>query len=90
MFDATSRYAGVPDGQLTVTEPDGTTRTIPYKARRFPDPGAVATRVFAPIQGERPDQLAGRLLGDPQQFWRLCDANHSMVPDVSEDPNHRA
>ena len=87
MFEPTSRYAGVHDTTLTVTEPDGSTRTIPYKARRFVEPdAAVPVRAFAPLQGERPDQLAARLLGDPQQFWRLCDANVVIHPDELGDP----
>jgi len=33
-------------------------------------------------QGERPDHVAARVLGDSEQFWRLCDANGSVVPDA--------
>ena len=32
-------------------------------------------------QGDRLDNLAARYLGDPEQFWRLCDANGAMRPD---------
>ena len=41
---------------------------------------------FAPLQivtigaGDRLDNLAARYIGDPQQFWRLCDANGAMQP----------
>jgi len=27
------------------------------------------------------DNLAAKYLGDPEQFWRLCDANGAMRPD---------
>jgi hypothetical protein len=33
------------------------------------------------VQGDRLDNLAARYLGDPEQFWRLCDANGAMRPD---------
>jgi hypothetical protein len=38
-------------------------------------PASVAVRLY-----ERLDQVASRTLGDPQQFWRLCDANDAMNP----------
>ena len=31
--------------------------------------------------GDRLDNLAQRYIGDPEQFWRLCDANGAMRPD---------
>jgi hypothetical protein len=35
----------------------------------------------------RPDLLAYRTLGDPEQFWRLCDANAVLRPvDLTADP----
>lgn len=43
---------------------------------------------FAPLQtvtivaGDRLDNLAARYLGDPQQSWRLCDANGAMQPEA--------
>jgi len=30
--------------------------------------------------GDRPDLIAFRALGDPEQFWRLCDVNRVMAP----------
>jgi hypothetical protein len=30
---------------------------------------------------ERLDNITARDLGDPEQFWRLCDANNAMHPD---------
>ena len=32
-------------------------------------------------QGDRLDNLAAQYLGDPEQFWRLCDANGAMRPE---------
>jgi nucleoid-associated protein YgaU len=31
-------------------------------------------------QGERLDTLAAQFLGDPTQFWRICDANDVLRP----------
>jgi hypothetical protein len=32
-------------------------------------------------QGDRLDNLAAQYLGDPEQFWRLCDANNAIRPE---------
>jgi nucleoid-associated protein YgaU len=32
-------------------------------------------------QGERLDNITARYLGDPEQFWQICDANNEMRPD---------
>jgi len=37
------------------------------------------------IQGDRLDNLAAQCLGDPEQFWRLCDANGAIRPDELTD-----
>jgi hypothetical protein len=34
--------------------------------------------------GERLDLIAARFLGDPEQFWRLCDANRTLRPEDLE------
>ena len=31
-------------------------------------------------QGDRLDLIAYNTLGDPEQFWRICDANNAMNP----------
>jgi len=69
----TSRYYSVPQKQLVL--PDGT--IVAYVGRRFiPLPGSYATlSLHVVAQGERPDQTAAEFLGDPEQFWRLCDSN---------------
>jgi hypothetical protein len=33
------------------------------------------------VQGDRLDNVAAKYLGDPEQFWRLCDANGAIRPD---------
>ncbi|TBW13006.1 LysM domain-containing protein [Azotobacter chroococcum subsp. isscasi] len=79
LFPPTSRYHGIAAAQLTL--PDGT--TVAYLKRRFVPP----PENFALLQehmvaaGDRLDNLAARYLGDPQQYWRICDANGAMRPD---------
>jgi hypothetical protein len=37
-------------------------------------------------QGDRLDNLAARYVGDPEQFWRICDANDVLRPeDLTEE-----
>ncbi len=81
MFEATSRYYKVDDANLTVTLPDGSTRSVSYKRRRFiADPSSLPALEHIAVHGERPDLLASRYFGEPTQFWRLCDANRVIRP----------
>ena len=78
-FPATSRYHGIETATLVTT--DG--KMIVYLRRRFiPSPERFTLlQEHTVIQGDRLDNLAARYLGDPEQFWRLCDANGVMRPD---------
>ena len=60
---------------------DGVERA--WLARRFPPhPEALATVDEHEVKsGERLDNIAAARLGDPEQFWRLCDANRALRPD---------
>jgi hypothetical protein len=82
MFDRTSRYSGLPTRVLTVVDPDGSSRELRYVTRRFvprqPGPIIVDHTV---TQGERLDNITARYLGDPTQFWRVCDSNNVLDPD---------
>ncbi|MDR6673193.1 LysM domain-containing protein [Xanthomonas sp. 1678] len=82
-FPPTSRYHNVPLTELTL--PDGT--VVPYLQRRFLPrvDGFSVLREHAVVEGERPDHIAARELGDPEAFWRLCDANGVMHPDALTD-----
>lgn len=89
MFEPTSRYATVEDATMTVTDPDGRPRVIAYKRRRFvPAPTDLATLVEHTVaEGERLDNITARYLGDPTQFWRVCDANEVLRPtELTDDP----
>ncbi|MCW8084274.1 hypothetical protein [Sabulicella glaciei] len=75
----TSRYFGLETRILE--RPDGT--KVAYLARRLvPPPERFATLGFhTVVQGERPDHVAAKHLGDPEQFWRLADANAVLRPN---------
>lgn len=79
VFPPTSRYHNI--GTATLEMSDG--KTVIYLKRRF----VPAPERFAPlqehvvVQGDRLDNVTARYLGDPEQFWRVCDANGAMRPD---------
>jgi hypothetical protein len=78
-FSMTSRYLGIETA--TFESPDG--KSIVYLRRRFiPPPERFALlQEHAVTQGERLDNITAHYLGDPEQFWRVCDANRAMRPD---------
>jgi hypothetical protein len=78
-FAPNSRYYAT--ATSTLVAPDG--RMIPYLKRRFapaPEQFAVLSE-HAVLEGDRLDLLAATYLGDPELYWRLCDANGAMRPD---------
>ncbi|MDN0075088.1 LysM domain-containing protein [Crenobacter sp. SG2303] len=79
VFPASSRYHGL--GTSVLTTPDGC--NVAYLKRRFvPPPERFALlQEHAVVEGDRLDNLAQRYLGDPEQYWRLCDANGALRPD---------
>lgn len=83
MVDATSRYAGLGTAVLRVIDAGGTEREIRYLPRRFAPPAEdmVTLAEHTVAEGERLDTIAARYLGDPQQFWRVCDANTVLRPE---------
>jgi hypothetical protein len=82
-FPPNSRYHGF--GTCKLTTVDG--RTIVYLKRRFVPPPEQFSLIqeHAVVQGDRLDNLAAKYLGDPEQFWRLCDANGAIRPDELSD-----
>lgn len=78
-FPATSRYHGTDTATLEIA--DG--KAVIYLRRRFilPPERFALFQEHTVIQGDRLDNLAAQYLGDPEQFWRLCDANAAMRPD---------
>lgn len=84
-FAPNSRYVGV--GTAAGTLPDG--RPVTYLRRRFLPPvdAAADTARHVVTPADRLDNLANRYLGDPELFWRICDANHALRPgDLTDDP----
>ena len=75
----TSRYYAVD----TATWTDGDGREHVYLRRRFsPLPERLALlEEHTVAQGDRLDNLTAHYLGDPEQFFRLCDANAALLPD---------
>lgn len=83
MFPVTSRYHGVETARHVA--PDG--REIVFLRRRFvPAPGdGTLIAEHAVVQGDRLDNVTARYLGDPEQFWRVCDGNRAMQPQELTD-----
>ena len=85
MFEPTSRYYSLETATLTTA--DG--GTVAYKRRRFLPQGEAMPLLVEILvaQGDRLDLSTARTLGDPEQFWRVCDANNAMNPtDLTEEP----
>lgn len=78
MFAPTSRYASLPIE--TYTTPDG--RSIAYVSRRFlPQPDSFDLLLLHTVtDSDRLDNITNQYLDDPQQFWRVADANGVMSP----------
>ena len=79
MFPINSRYYGI--ATVTFETQDG--KQVVYLRRRFvPAPERFDLLAEHTVsQSDRLDNLAALYLGDPEQFWRVCDANNAMRPD---------
>jgi hypothetical protein len=77
-FPPGSRYHDIE--LATHVGPDGT--ETKYVRRRFlPSSDRFVTLLEHVVtEGERLDNVTARYLGDPLQFWRVCDANNAMNP----------
>jgi len=87
-YPRTSRYFAVPTAVLTT--PDG--RQIPYTTRRLlPRPESLAAiGAYQTRDGDRLDVLAFRQVRDPEQWWRLADANPALDPrELTATPGRR-
>ena len=78
-FPVTSRYHGLEIAKFQTK--DG--KTLVYVPRRFlPSPERFELlQEHTVTQGDRLDNLAAQYLGDPEQFWRICDSNNVLRPD---------
>ncbi|MBG1267323.1 hypothetical protein [Nostoc sp. WHI] len=79
MFDHTSRYYNIESVEYTT----GDGRKIAYKRRRFlPQGQEIPLFVEVTVnEGNRLDLITSNTLGDPLQFWQICDANNTMNPE---------
>ena len=79
MFDPKSRYYLVDTAEMAL--PDG--RRIAYKRRRLlPQSRTMPVLVEVEVRDDdRLDLITARTLGDPEQFWRICDANLAELPE---------
>jgi len=75
VFTPDSRYLSQP--RYTVALPDGT--QVSAVVPPLPTPVPLAGYAQPPAR-ERLDLVAVQYLNAPAGFWRLCDANNSMVP----------
>ena len=79
MFPINSRYYGI--ATVTVETQDG--KQIIFLRRRFvPPPERFDLLTEHTVsEGERLDNITALYLGDPEQFWRVCDANGVIRPE---------
>jgi hypothetical protein len=77
MFFPGSRYEKV--GTAIVTKADGTVVTVTTLPLPLQNP---LLGFHRRLDGQRLDLIASHYLQDATTFWRLCDANNSMVPDA--------
>ena len=79
LFGPNSRYYNIET--LSIESSDG--ETVVYLRRRFIPPSGNFQLLQEHMveEGDRLDNLAAKYLDDPEQFWRLCDANNAMRPD---------
>lgn len=84
MFLPTSRYSSIEIAEWT--SPTG--RIVRYVRRRFiplTAPPVLAHHTVA--AGDRLDNVTARTLGDPEQFWRVADANRAeRAADLVDEP----
>ena len=88
MFQYTSRYYTI----QTATFVTQKGREVTYVRRRFLPEGEemVLLEEVTVDEGDRLDLITARRLGDPEQFWRVCDANNTMNPyNLTATPGRR-
>ena len=80
MFDPDSRYASQP--QTVDVDDQGrprpyvTLREVPQPVRPRPEDA-----YHVVVASDRLDRVAWQALGEPNLFWRLCDADGALHPD---------
>ena|SRR2546428_58651 len=88
LFPPTSRYYGIPAS--TIVLPGGVAEI--YLQRRFLPrlETILVLQQHAVVQGERLDHITFQYLTDPEQFWRIADANSEMdATRLTDAPGRR-
>jgi hypothetical protein len=87
VFPPASRYYGLETAIMETAE----RKKIVYLKRRFvPQPERFdLLQEHWVTQGERLDNITAHYLGDPEQFWRICDANRAIRPEELEEAGRR-
>lgn len=79
LFPSTSRYHGLETKKLE--KADGTS-VIYLQRRLLPQPEQFELlQEHVVTANERLDVITAHYLGDPEQFWQICDANRAVHPD---------
>ncbi len=89
MFEPLSRYANCENLIMTRSSDR---KVIQYKGRRFLPPFKSMTLLqeLTVTSSDRPDILAARIIGDPEQYWRICDSNDILHPlELTSDPGRQ-
>jgi hypothetical protein len=93
LFDPTSRYFPLKDLKYIIpSEGDSNNRVVTYKERRFiPSKPQIDVVQKTTVQaGQRLDNIAFHAIGDPEQYWRICDSNEAMHPlEMTSEPGKR-
>src|SRR4030095_13712248 len=78
MFSLTSRYFNITVTTLEIADE----RKVVYVRRRFVPPPERFELLLEHVvtQDERLDNITAQYFADPEQFWRLCDANGAIRP----------
>ena len=79
LFPPTSRYHRID----TATMETVAGKKIIYLRRRFVPPPERFELIQEHMvtEGDRLDNITAQYLGDPEQFWRIADANNAMRPE---------
>jgi len=83
MFDSGSRYYNLNTATTEVTDSDGSTRQVRYVQRRIIPPAEDTITIVehTVTEGDRLDNITARYLGDPTEFWLICDTNNVLRPN---------